>query len=302
MWCRFPIFFWVKDSLSTAAHYLQSSYGAIGLTDRASIRRLAKSNLRFLPHAVDPALARGPCQKRIFDVVLFADLVDTENALCTWQELFSDKVVSLLKRAVQICSEHLDWLPVEGVLGALKEMEIPPGEVSLNDLIYGVEAFLKAERIQKLVSSFEGVRLDVFGEHIGNNWLRRLKNSEWVYLHGELPYTEHFEVLKLSRIAVFDSLESADGCGKWFLAAIAAGCLPLCSQTAYLTELVEDITRISYPPKDWTMLLGKVKYFLAHPAEREMVISKMQEEILPKHSWEMRAKEILAHLHNMSSM
>lgn len=293
---RVPHFFWVEDSLSSAVHYLQSKFATIGLSDRAYCKRLAKPNLCFLPHGVDLSLVNERYEQRPFDAVLFADLVDTDCTVESWQTLFSKKVVTLLKRSVELCSKNRHWLPIEGVIEGLKEIEIPPDEVSLNDLLYGVETYLKANRIYELISSIEGVRLDVFGEHVGNNWLRRLKNSEWIYLHAELPYTEHFEVLKLSKVVLFDALDSSDHLEKWFLAALATGCLPITNETSYLKELLGDNELLFYPSKDWKAMMQKIRLFLDRPKQRRALIDQLQEELLPNHSWEKRAGELLTYL------
>ncbi len=42
----------------------------------------------------------------------------------------------------------------------------------------------------------EGRRLDIFGEHAGNNWLKKLKG---VYLHQNLPYSEKLALVGRAR-------------------------------------------------------------------------------------------------------
>ncbi|MFZ0565470.1 MAG: glycosyltransferase [Chlamydiales bacterium] len=293
---QIPHFFWVEGSLSTAVHYLPSKYARVGVSDLAYCKRLAQPNLCFMPHAVDLALANERYEKRPFEVVLFADLVDTDCMIESWETLFSKEIVALMRRCCDRCLRNREFLPIEGIARELEESRIMPNEVSLNDLLYGVESYLKARRISELIGSFEGVRLDVFGEHVGNNWLKRLKNSEWIYLHAKLPFTEHFEVLKLSKMVLLDVLDATDSLEKWFLPALAAGCFPLINETPYLKELLGENQALFYPSRDWKKMMEKVHYFLSHPSSRQALIDRLQEELLPDHSWEKRAKQWLTYI------
>lgn len=280
-----PHFFWVEDSFAPAAHYLNSKYAKIGVRDRSL--HSFQPNVHFLPYGVETTC----CDKEspLFDVVYFADLADREVKERTWRELFSDQAVELIKTASSSCRQNRSLNPFISIVSLIKDPE-QLSQISMHDLIYGVEEYLKAERAYQLISSFEGIRLDVFGEHVGKNWFVRLKNSEWIYLHGPLPFSEHSEVLKRSRIVIFDHFESKEECDPWFLEALAAGCLPLTNKTPYLEELVSD-SPIFY--KDPQELLRKIEFYLKFPEKREELVHTLAETILRNHSWEKRTQELI---------
>jgi hypothetical protein len=102
-----------------------------------------------------------------------------------------------------------------------------------------VEEYLKAARSRHLIECVRGRRVDVFGEHVGNNWLRRLKNVDNVYLHSSLPYTEHFEVLKETKTLLRQQVTVKDGSDEWLFAALALGCEVVTNGSPYLREVLD---------------------------------------------------------------
>lgn len=280
-----PHFFWVEDSFAPAAHYLNSQYAKIGVRDR-SLRSI-QANVHFLPYGVETTGYEK--ESPLFDVVYFADLADQEVKERTWKELFSDQAVGLIKTAAGSCRQNHSLNPFISIASLIKDAD-QLSQISMHDLIYAVEEYLKAERAYRLISSFEGIRLDVFGEHVGKNWFVRLKNSDWIYLHGPLPFSEHAEVLKRSRIVIFDHFESKQECDPWLLEALNTGCLPLTNKTPYLDELVSD-SSIFY--KDPQELLRKIEFYLKFPHKREELVQKLAATVLKNQSWEKRTQELI---------
>jgi len=200
-----PQFFWTNHSLSEAAHYLNSDYGKIGLPYSCDLPRTV-----YLPHGVE----RSPPQEKFFDTVIFSPLMDLTNLEKMWEEFFPREMINIIKAAIET-----GLLPYEAVVHVLEGNTHP---VSMNHLLNGVETYQKAKRTYSSIASFEGECLDVFGEHIGNNWLKRLPNVNKVRLHYKLPYTEHLAVLKQSKQVIIDPLEP-----HWIMPAVAAGCIPV---------------------------------------------------------------------------
>lgn len=209
-----PQFIWVRNSLSEAAHILNSTYGKIGLPTPSNL-----SNTVHLPHGVE-VMAR---KQALFDVVFFSPLVDVDCLRQSWQEFHSD------------------------------------------------EDSIKATRAYQVISSFQDISIDVFGEHIGNNWYTRLPNSAHVHLHSQLPYTEHFEVLAQSKIVVLDPLDVS-----WELPAAAAGCLPLMADRDDLQE--------------------QIRMLLADSKKRSKALETYQEQI-QKMTWENQTDQLIEHLY-----
>lgn len=175
-----PHFHWEHQSLERVEHLLASRYGAVGYFKRAA-------NVHYLPFPVEK---REPL-KRIFNVILFEDLVEGK---------------------------------------------------------------------EKLIESFQ-TKVDVFGQHKGNNWLVRLKNREHVYLHMPLPYVEKLRALQMSYLAVIETEDPL------YLPSIACGCLPV--------------------------LANEVEYYLTYADKREETLAFLTEKLLPSHSWLLKTQELL---------
>jgi spore maturation protein CgeB len=281
-----PHLFWIEHSLAEAAAYLRSKYASIAISERA----YAEKRLHFLPTPAAPTW-RGSAKERPFSALFFGNLIDCDNLIATWRRLFGEEVSLTLQELIAICHQvpHLPpFFPIK------KRLQSDPHllkKISLHDLICAAETYLRAESAYGLISTFTACRLDIWGDHIGNNWLVRLKNRDQIFLHDPLPYTEHFELLKQSKIAIFDQPLWSDGDGHFLVQAVAMGCLPLTNPTPYLRELIQE-EELFYPAQDWKNLEEKVRYFLAHPHKRQSLIEKMQEEIVPQKSWRSCAQEI----------
>lgn len=145
-------------------------------------------------------------------------------------------------------------------------------------LPHGVEALPFEERIFDTVSftplneEKNGIthttygRLDIFGEHQGNNWLKRLPPT--VSLHIGLPYTEHFSVLARAKLLIVDPEDI-----HWKMAAVAVGCLPLMADEEDLQD--------------------RIATFLLDPQKRKIYLEHYYPQL---HSWERQIEHLLEHL------
>lgn len=226
-----PHFVWETTSLSHSLHTLDSPLGHLGYMD-ASIKG---ERLTFLPHGFASCFLEENREEKTFDVTIFNDLVDTEDLERTWKELFDAKTVCFLHEVVAHCLKYPLQHPLKTIYYRMKEGKI---EGPANYFLFLVEEYLKASRSRALIESVEGKRVDVFGEHVGNNWLRRLKNAKNVYLHSSLPYTEYFEVLKRSKVLLRHQILAQEGSDEWVFPALAFGCQVVTNGSLYLKEVL----------------------------------------------------------------
>ncbi len=161
-----------------------------------------------------------------------------------------------------------------GLLGLPKHCDLP----NTVFLPHGVETMPFEERVFDTVSFtplFEGTkgithtthgRLDIFGEHQGSNWLKRLPPT--VSLHIGLPYTEHFSVLARAKLLIVDPDDI-----HWKMAAVAVGCLPLMADEEDLQD--------------------QIATFLADSQKRKIYLEHYYPQL---HSWERQTEQLLEHL------
>ncbi len=248
-----PQFLWAKNSLSEAAHFLKSKFGTVGLPTPTELPKTV-----YLPHGVE---LRAP-QKPLFDVVFFSPLVDTACLRERWNEFFTAEVIELMEAILPCTSSGIS---------IYEKLEKAPLQLSLCHTIEAIEEYSRAERAYEVIASCRGYTLDVFGEHIGSSWYRRLPNASCVRLHAPLPFTAHFEVLSQSKLVILDPLDAS-----WKLPAAASGCLPL---MADLEDLHEQIA-----------------FYLGDSKKRRKAIESYQED-LQNQTWENQAGHLIEALY-----
>jgi hypothetical protein len=231
---QIPHFYWTEGSITPALNFLQSEFGKVGIHDQ----RIGSNypNVYYLPHGVNRSRQETNFP---FDLVLFADLVDLNFLRETWLEVLSMEQIERVERAI--------------------ELEDP---LQAGPQFAYAEKYLKArETYQMIMGLGQEVRLDVFGEHAGNNWLIRLPSH--VHLHAPLPYSEHFEVLRASKMVPISPSNP------WYFPAIAAGSLP--------------------------MTPDRVTYYLNHPHERKRELDRLKPQQLER-TWESQIEKLMGYM------
>lgn len=281
-----PHFCWQTKHLLQALHCLKSPNGFVGFFDRHHekvFRKEKHDRFHFLPFGVDTALAQVPREEKTYDIVLFDDLKCTSELENTWKVLFTNEILEKMYVIRDFCLEDPLKTPIEAIFEASFEIDaVTPY------LIYCLEEYLKAIRIRGLIESIEGRRVDVFGEHSGNNWLKRLKNGHNVHLHSSLPYPEHFEVLKRSKLLLRDQFHQ-DCSDEWAFGACLTGCMVISNPTPYLDEAFEG----KMPFFAFTEVQSAIDDYLEFPKKREGLLEELKEQVLNQHSFEVRAAQLL---------
>lgn len=231
---KIPHFYWVEDSPGPALHYVQSSHGKMGLSDELLCKQLDCTQAVFLPHGVERVPA---CTVKKMGVVVFADLIELSCLEKTWQK-------------------NLGLTQIESIQRAIEEGDPLLASLQFTD----AESYLNAQKTREALSTLAGLRIDVFGQHVGCDWLVRL--PEGIRLHSLLPYIEYFEVLKHSAMIL------ANASSIWYWPAIAAGCLPL-------------------PPDK-----EQIDYYLAHPQKRAEILEQHARE-LPHRTWVNQVEKVI---------
>lgn len=269
-----PTFHWeVTPSMSGAVHLLNSEFTKVGFSDHS----LKCRGLFPLCPGVDP-IWEGEEEIR-FETVLFDPLIDQTAKQKSWERLFSKEAVEALQKAAGKVITVQDLLdPMENI------------EITHNDWIYALEEIGKAGRIRALVESF-CTPISLFGEHIGANWLVRLKNCEHVNLHSLLPFAEHLRVLKRAKSLVIDTPVGFDGLPLWFLVAPLCGSIPLIPYSPILLKHFGDFP-IFYKRGNGESLQGTLLPFLKDEKKRKMLVQEMKERVLARFTWQHQIQEI----------
>ncbi len=279
-----PHFYWEWRTVAESLHLL-NFHSKLGISCRKMAQKCSSLGLdvSFLPPAAK--FPEKESHERPYDVVLFDDLICTNYLEQNWQEFFEPSYVQKLHAIVEKCQENPSHLPLDVILSQGIDEE------KLNDTLFLAEEYLKAKRISALLETFEGVQVHVFGEHIGNNWLKRLKNSKNIHLHSSHTqaglYTDYFDILKSSKWIVRDQIHHKDGVDEWVFAAIAHGCLPITSKTPYLEQELGRDLWVFYSDGNWDEMNERLRPFSAD------ILVELKERVKKNHTFESRAQTLL---------
>lgn len=278
---------WAKGYVGEALVYLKSPNGKVVCSDKGIVTKIQQENLLFLPHGIAEKWNRSPEDVRGYEIVMIADLVDRALIRAQWHEERSKKECLLLEKAIQFAEEREATHAIE----ILAKMGNARGYT--HEVILELEAYLKAKRVQEMVESVVGARIDLFGNHQGGDWLLRLKNKERVFLHAALPFQEVMILFSRAKIVLIDGHEIVDGLPFWFLQALCCGALPIVGEMPFLRESFD--APLYYKKGHWREMSERVDYFLREEIRRREIVFALQ-EALSGHSWEVRASSLCEQL------
>ncbi|NGX61434.1 MAG: hypothetical protein K940chlam9_00919 [Chlamydiae bacterium] len=267
-----PHFTWMRGTESSLLPSFSRSSARWGIPNKILYKELGSPNLLYLPHGVEN-VSRHP--SRPFPVVFFGPVVDYARLQRLWEDWLGLDGVSQM----HLCVERA-W---KGSLSSLQVVREMFGEDErIKALLSCVEEAIRVKIRDPLQRAFSEVPIHIFGAHIGENLLCTLSKN--VSLHMELPYTEHFEVLKQAECIVMEEPTY------WFFPALAAGALPFSPPTP---ELIEELGPSSplyiTDPKE---LEEKVKFYFQNPKEKEKLLASLQGHLAEK-SWEKQVGKMV---------
>jgi spore maturation protein CgeB len=284
-----PCLFWPRVCFSDMLSFRESPLTWIGGSDRRWHTAIKKSGFNqslFLPHA-HPTIAEDVKKEYFYDVVVFDSLIDPERLESMWKDFFYAEQLAFLHDLIDHCKKNSEMTTLESALYILEEKKIQTKNFFLHNIIFAVEEYFRSKKTLHFIESLENIRVDIFGEHIGNNWLKKLKNAHNIHLHWSLPHTEYFEVLKRSKILMRHPCPKTDGSDEWILSALIFGCHVISQGSGYLDEefsTLESYHKVSQS-EDYHPYIS---YWLAEPQK-----TFLSPELFFKHSWTERAHSIV---------
>lgn len=292
-----PHLFWTQSDPYLFMNYLDSPYGYLGCTDRLPtqlLQQAGKHNIAFLPDAVDAKIFINEENQRPYQVVLFENLADSSAFIDHWKNTLDPKLFSVVEKTIEDVRHH-SQLPFEALFAHVTS-DLPDENYNFGWLLYELTLFFKAERILQIIQSLKNVRVDVFGNHTGQDWLLRLKNAQNVHLHADVAYTEKFSILKQTQIVIRDQHHRKAASDDIVLNSIAMGALVLTTETDYLTEHFSDQELVYYNLNDQSMINELVQDYLHNHELRKNVVMAGQLKAA-NHSWHKRVLDINNFIH-----
>lgn len=281
----------IQPNLGGAFSHVLDPLAKICLFDQRSVaffEKASPSSLLFHPF---PPSSFGDIQsERVYDVVLFQDLIDLAVLYNTWNVLFTHSEVILLQQTMKTLEKTPELPPIAALLQNLKTNSIEHPRGGIDNWLMAIEEALPADKTLKMMESLAGFSFHMFGNHIGNNWLTKLKNRDSIFLYDVLPFTLHFKVLNQAKVLIIAPHASYIG-SDWMFPALASGCFVLIPPNPFLESLFGKEAPFFYPIDDDEILEEKLHFYLSNKQAREEALFNYV-PLIEKYSWSKFAEKL----------
>lgn len=249
----------------------------------------------FIPHAGIEGTERKPFSERSIDVLFSGSYTSSNEYIEKLQEYlqpYEQKVAFIL---ITMMQEHN--LTLEQALEIfLTESNIPFTEEEFTNLClryvyadYFIRAFYREELIRTLTDN--GIVVDIFGD----KWEAfECNNKEYLRLHEPLDFMDNIKVMGDAKISLNSIPSFKAGGHERIFSSMLNGALCVTDSNAWLEEQFadgEDI--IYYSNNDMSKVASAILYYLEDEAEASRITENAYRIAKEKHTWEVRAKELL---------
>ncbi len=291
---KVPHLTYLVDPSHCYYHHTKSDFACLSTIDPVDAKWLQAggfSRVCVHPLAVDARDLTSVQSERRYPISFLGSCWDYHTIEEQWNQRFSKEIVRILKAvsekvlAEPHCS-HLEALPKALVQAGYDLYTLPYADMQVLMGLY----IRGVERV-KMLQSFTKLPVHVFGSfRPKNSWDHYLKGAQ-VVLHDPVSYAESLSITKQSSVilnscpqfkwSVHDRLFSGPLCGAMVATTYTPG----------MDLHFQSQGWISVKPNDHSSLEERVKLYLEEkPLER---VQLLQEEVMQKHTWQQRGKELL---------
>lgn len=252
-------------------------------------------NVFFLPHGGSECSHFVPFSERELDVSFSGSYTSSQEYLQMLKDglqPFEQKIAFILITRMQERNLTLE----QALSGFLKENNLPVSDEEFTLLClqylwvdYFIRAFYREELLRTLAAN--GIYVDIYGD----KWEAfECENKEYLRLHEPLDFKDSLEVLGNTKISLNSIPSFKAGGHERLFSSMLCGAVCLTDPNAYLEEQFKDGEQILYYNRDRMQTAAdQVLYYLEYQEEAEEISNKAHAAALEKHTWAMRAKELL---------
>lgn len=278
-----------------------SFFTTVDREDCSWMRSNGVNKIYFWPHAApaNPPLEQNT--EKLYDVAFLGTCTDFTGLQLEWQSKLLPSEITVLKGAI----DRMLTPPLPSLTQALADsfapMQLDPAKFNFNKVFYYLDNYVRGKDRYELIRSLKGVQVHLFGEPSWNNpqasgaWKHYIKDLEHVVLHPPVSYQESFKITQQAKICLSSSPFFKHGSHERILNAFISGAVPLTTQNGFVEEFFspgQDL--LTYAPGKWEEAGDKVKALLGDDKKRQEMAELGREKVLANHTWDNRAKELLA--------
>lgn len=249
---------------------------------------LPQLQFAYMPHAVDTEVWKKQAVKKEHDLVLISSIIDYDAKIEELKQIMPKESFDLLMIM------HKTWVDTSNLsFWQLYEIFKKEGGLNFNlgqyhfafkHLTELVDYTKQVQMIEKL----QDFNLKIFGE---GPWEKYVKGK--VKYMGKCDFNESVDIINKSKIILHNqSSQSALGLDERILNASAVETFVISSENALLKQEFED-TLGYFKGTNFENLEDSIKYHLKNTSERAEKAKKAHDITIQRHTWDIRAAQIL---------
>lgn len=179
----------------------------------------------------------------------------------------------------------------------LTENQIPFSSEEFTNLClryYNIDSYVRAFYREELLRALtdNGIVVDIYG----NGWdAFDCANKENLRIHPPVDYEESLEIMANTKISLNSIPSYKAGAHERIFSAMVNGSLCVTDPSEYLSEQFADGEEVVYYQRDNIQKAAReVLYYLENEDEAEKITQKARQVALRSHTWEARAKDVIA--------
>lgn len=282
----------------------RSPYSFFTTVDREDCSWMRSNGVKkifFWPHA---APANPPLQKeteKLFDVVFLGTCTDFAALQLEWQSQLTPGEMGVLKSAI----DRMFTPPLLSLTQALADSfvfsKLDAAQFNFKKVFYYLDNYVRGKDRYELIRSLKGIQVHLFGEPSWNNpqasgaWKHYIKDLDHVVLHPPVTYQDSFKIMQQAKICLNSSPFFKHGSHERIFNAFISGAVPLTTKNGFVEEYFspgQDL--LTYFPGQWEEATDQVLGLLSNEKKRLEMAELGKSKVLAHHTWDNRAKELMA--------
>ena len=250
----------------------------------------------FVPHGGSVAKQQVTYGDRTIDVAFSGSYHTSQSYLDEMQSVLEPYECQVAFAVLTIMEERN--LEMEQALECfLTENQIPFSSEEFTNLClryYNIDSYVRAFYREELLRALtdNGIVVDIYG----NGWdAFDCANKENLRIHPPVDYEESLEIMANTKISLNSIPSYKAGAHERIFSAMVNGSLCVTDPSEYLSEQFADGEEIVYYQRDNIQKAAReVLYYLENEDEAEKITQKARQVALRSHTWEARAKDVIA--------
>lgn len=287
----------------------RSPFSILSCVDRDDCHLLETSGFPrvfFFPHAVEKSLIGSGKHEKTHEVVFLGSCYDYESLRVSWRQQNPENINQVLDDAIDIVFSDNRTSLAEALTKAWSATGRSPEGVDFPALFYYLDNYTRGRDRVELIRAIKDAPVHVYGALSSDNavgvlgWSPYLAGNKNVTVHPQVSFTESMHILQHSKIALNSMPFFKNGSHERVLTALAAGALPVTTDTVFFREnFKENEEIVFYQPKKWENVNALIHRYLEDEGLRQEVVARGSLIVEQKFTWDCRAKEMLQSLSSL---